>query len=244
MTLGPQFEQLQMFDQNEGTGLAGDPTNAPVRQGYIDTMTGGKSTRASRALFHSQVPLQHLHDVATDGVELHTHLGTMDFYEPASPATSGTPRGWHSPGKMMVSDPSPVTVVHEFGHALHDVTTARWMPDENWQEAGYVLQESQPTKEGVATGYATRYSGEQDTSYDWLSDGYISNQGERVGPFDPGFFRGAQNRVIETGAVPHTSKDEMSDMPGTRENRQRSAYLGWMESRLHNRPGTQKESLF
>lgn len=247
-------EQLELFPKEHGTGLSTDPDNKVFRKNVTRQMSQGGmwANAVADILNKSNMPLQHLVDMQRGGVMI------------ASQAAYG-PSRYHfgvngSPGEQTIQMDSrqfsrhrehedSFAVVHEAGHALHHVTTKRWMPHEDWLREGYVNDHhnapvvTQPTKEGIATGYSSKYSGEKDDSYDWLETGVMVD-GYRIGPFDPGHYRESQKRVVESGDVPHTSRDVASDNPRTSQARQHKAYMGWLDARSNKRRTTQEERLF
>jgi hypothetical protein len=221
---GKQFEQLSMLDPKEGTGMWDDPTNGPVRRQHIAKMMGKKSltglsekeSKAAQSLDRSQVPLQHIGDLSRAGISIKMNdtLLANGMYTPKTgrPVTA-TDRlfGNDGGGRIELNSTSPTTVVHEAGHALHDVKVNEFSPQEITRRKrstesvpmkvlGVDIGTVSPTMEGVATGYSSRYAGRPDRAYRRIMRKAGSPYFDR--------FSEMNQAVQESGQVPFTYKDQ------------------------------------
>ena len=231
---GVQWEQLEMFDPKEGTGMWDDPTNGPIRRQHISNMMELESperdgvgpskheTKIFNALDRSNVPLQHIADADKAGQTIRSNerLLASGHYTPW-PSISHSGKNVFADsysaikwGAMDINNARPTTVVHEFGHARHDLLVDRHMPKQLGTDTstyapiksrfldmvtGQKDQTASTLQEGVATGYSTLYSGERDRSYRRFM--------RKAGPEYLERFQHAQNFVKETGDAPFSFKD-------------------------------------
>jgi hypothetical protein len=217
-----KFEQLELLDPREGTGMSDDPTNGPIRRGHIarmmgvgslDDLTDKKDIQVGRTLDQSNVPLQHIADVANSHIGLRYDRslppGVGGQYRPMSQFPSAARLAGLDTRGISIGSVSPTVVTHEFGHALHDATVRRFSPH-GWRDSPqfktpvkfFGESEPQPVStfvEGIAVGYSTKFSGKKDRGYRRVM--------KKAGPEHNSRFLQAHDFVTESGTVPFTYRD-------------------------------------
>lgn len=212
-------EQATLFPDTWGTGLSTDPVNAKYRASLAYGMAkpnpalpnGGRlHLDIAKQLNRSNIPLQHLHDVSSMGVEV-------------TPMSSkALPKGGKGSFQIMrigdevlsrtvgVADnvvaQSDRSAVHEFGHAYHHFLNNKFGKPQRWFKTGDKTEDNSitATKEGVADGYADKYG--------TLGEGYTKYLGTDRVPWlanqeNAGSYSRNRENVRTTGVVPFVVPD-------------------------------------
>jgi hypothetical protein len=191
--------QGTFFGKGVGTLSRHDPSevNRGLRMKAAQTIDQTGSGVAD-ILYSTEVPYRHLSDMAESGLR--------SFVKPDPESDT---RGRYSPAHhaMVFSEesPRPRSVVHELGHALHLRGDARWL-----------LSTTPPISEGVADGYADRYTryaktyddviGPKDAQSPYPVHFNVPHDGEPITEKKPGLYAAARYHTRAEGEVPHVKQ--------------------------------------
>jgi hypothetical protein len=230
--------QGSMLHPNAGTGLHNDPDNGKHRRNLISSMMNGveeqRHKKVASTLNRSNVPLQHLGDVASTGLVITSHNygkgSTLGAYEPSEGREGRPDVIFINHGE----ENNVHAITHEVGHAVHDYQSRKFSSDGK----GVSSDADLPTREGVADGYADYYSGTKKTVEE---TGYGRAMLMLTGL--GGYRDYLHNRagVSEGGKVPHNASARTADDPSVKHG---AALDRWADAADARRKRTQEERLF
>lgn len=228
--------QLKAFPDTVGTGLHTDPSNAKFRRNTIKRIVQenprfpGSDKPLSRSLNTSNIPLQHLHDVASLGtMAFVTNLGDADIggmYAPSEYTHNQDPAK-PMPHRIAINtgnEKSRFVVSHEFGHSYHDFLSRQFgsknigtyvapitAATDDEYERERASRGSIGVIEGVADGYADKFSNMKRTTGKGYNAGIINVGGfSAYGPYSRN-----RSKTRETGFVPYLLDDRTVEPRGT-----------------------------
>jgi len=216
-------EQGELFPKTVGTGLHTDPSNRMYRRKLINSMVRanpehpGRDRGIASSLNTSRIPLQHLGDVRSNGT--FSFSADLSGIGASGIFMASESSGGELPNRIAIhrgQERQRFVVSHEFGHAYHDHMSKQFSNTPGGITAN--VDGDIGTVEGIADGYADRYSGEKRTDHKGYGRNMLFYGGfKQYGPY----LRNREN-TGQTGVVPHLAEDRTDnsydpDSEGTQE---------------------------
>jgi len=192
--------QGTLFGLGVGTLSRHDPSevNRGLRMKAAQRIDQSNTGSVAQALYRTEVPYRHLADMAESGLRSYT-----------KPESAEGNRGRYFPSEHVMmfyeESPRPRTVVHELGHAMHLRGNSKWL-----------LSTTRPVVEGVADGYADRYThnlktyddviGPKDTQSPYPVQFNVPHDGVPITEKTPGLYAAARYHTRGEGEVPHVKQ--------------------------------------